>query len=164
MPKPLIVGVDPGGRDTGVILRQGDQLHAAAIVTRDGDLADYLAEVLDTIAGYARLHPAGADVAAVSCIAVEDVTAPTGHARGREGHIIDPAGIIETAKVFGAILATMTGVVVVDAGGNGSQPLALYPELLVGPLERVGTGKRRHLRSAWDVAGRAELTMRAARR
>lgn len=160
MTKPLLVGVDPGGHHTGVILRQGSDLHAASLVVRDAGqpIAAYLGEVLDTVAGYSRLRVAGATVAA---IVAEDVTPPTGFADG-ERRPIDPAGLLETAKVLGAIL-TLPGVIVVESGGNGSQPLDLYPALLIGPLEKVGTGKRRHLRSAWDVAGRGELELRTRR-
>lgn len=152
----MIVGVDPGGVETGVVARRGNVLHAAVLVRKDRgqEFAAYLAEVLDTVAGTARTTRA-------ALVAVEDVTAPTGHAAGRPSHLIEVAGIIATAKVVGALL-TVSGVMLIDPGGNGSQPLPLYPDALVGPLERVGAGKRRHLRSAWDVAGKGALELRAA--
>lgn len=157
MTPPLIVGVDPGARETGVIARCGNVLRAATLVTKaaGADTFDaYLTEVLEVAAGMARTLHAVA-------IAVEDVTAPTGFADG-ERHPITLGPLLLTAQVLGAVRVSLTGVIVVDAGGNGSSPIELYPSELVGPLERVGKyGKRRHLRSAWDIAARGALELRA---
>lgn len=158
---PMIVGVDPGGAETGVVARRRNVLHAAILVRKDPDqpFVAYLAEVLDTVADLARTTGA-------ALIAVEDVTPPTGHAEGRPGHLIQTAGLIATAKVVGALLTLAgddptAGVALIDPGGHGSQPLPLYPDALVGPLERAGAGRRRHLRSAWDVAAKGALELRA---
>lgn len=155
---PVIVGVDPGGIETGVIARRANVLLAATLVRKApaDNFVDYLAEVLDTVAGTARTTHA-------ALIAVEDAVAPSGHAAGRPGHLIEVTGLLQTAKVVGALL-TVAGVALVAPNGHGSQPLPLYPVELVGPLERVGAGKRRHLRSAWDVAGAGALELRAALR
>lgn len=153
--RPLIVGVDPGGSETGVIARLGNVLHAATLVTKAAGQApaEYLAEVLDTVAGHARILHAAA-------IVVEDVVAPTGRALDGELRPIEVTGILGTAKTVGALL-TLPGVILVRPAGFGIGPLELYPAELVGPLERVGAGRRRHLRSAWDIAAAGELELRA---
>jgi site-specific recombinase XerD len=48
----------------------------------------------------------------------------------------------------------------VPPGRHGSGPLPAYPAELRGLRERKGMGARRHLRSAWDVAGTAAVMVR----
>jgi len=59
--------------------------------------------------------------------------------------------------VLGAVLYAHPDAIIVAPGGHGSAPLTTYPAALVGDREVVGTGKRRHLRSAWDIAGVATI-------
>lgn len=148
----IVEGIDPGNRWTGVIVRDRQELLAAVIVhrTSDGALPDraYVDEVLDAVEEL-RLRWD------VDRIAVEGVVEP--HGRDPEGtaRIMAPAGIIGTALVAGAVLGRYPEALLVPPGGNGSLPLRAYPSSLVGPGEVVGTGKRAHCRSAWDVAGHA---------
>lgn len=153
-----MIGVDPGGTYTGVVarasLRAGTGPLYAAVVTRaDGvELVDYLLEVLDTIVK-ARSLDSGPQAGE---IAVEDVQPPTGWKAGERAPI-DPEGLLNAARILGGIECRWPNRHLVAPGGHGSHPLALYPAQLIGAREKVGTGYRRHARSAWDVAGVALL-------
>jgi hypothetical protein len=144
-PTPVI-GVDPGGRETGVILRAGPELIRGVVVVRDDGWADYLADVcglLDELGAGGGRH--------VARVMVEEVTPPTGFRRGK-AEPINVAGIIGTAMVAGAVLARFPEAILVHAAGHGSGPLAAYPPALVGAREKRGGGRLRHCRSAWDVS------------
>lgn len=144
----VVVGIDPGGRQSGLVARLGDQLLAADLLTRDGadvfPTAAYLAEVVQAIVGleayvYADHGPA--------VIAVEGVVHPSGHVR-----MINAAGLLGTATVLGAILLRYPAAIVVPPAKHGAGPRKAYPARLWPPTETKGTGKHRHVRSAWDVA------------
>jgi hypothetical protein len=139
------VGIDPGGAHTGVVVRSGADLLAGCVLSRSAcDESRYIAEVLDVITGYAEQF--GADVA------IEGIVHPNPHVR-----IVNVAGLLDTACVYGAVLGHWPAATIVDPGGNGSAPLSCYPFDLRGAGEQRGTGWRRHLRSAWDVAGAAQV-------
>ena len=154
------VGVDPGGRSTGIVTRNGDLLVAATVVTRDGPpsstLSDwtagawqaYLADVLEAVEDVGDRYTTPASVA------VEGVNNPGGRSHGVIAPIrpIDLAGL---GVVIGALAVRWPDLVVVPPGGHGSGPLAVYPPPLVGPNESAGKGRLRHARSAWDIAGAA---------
>jgi hypothetical protein len=147
--RELILGIDPGGHWSGFVLRDRDDIARAVLVTNPFPLlhGDYLAEVLDTAAELA---------AEAQTVAVEGLTHPNPHLG-----LANVAGLLDTAQVIGALrcrFATL-GIdpVFVDPAGHGSGPLRSYPPVLVGDRERKGTGKYRHLRSAFDVAGAAFL-------
>lgn len=151
---PVVIGVDPGGRQTGIVVRYGDNCLAADLVTRDGPEAfpgaDYLAEVVDAIGGlivYGRDQICGDDTCAPAVVAVEGVVHPSGHVR-----MINAAGLLGTATVLGAVLAHYPAALVVPPAGNGAGPRSAYPAVLWPPTEKRGTGRCRHLRSAWDIA------------
>lgn len=161
MTRPVvIVGVDPGGATTGVVVRAGDRCLAACSISRvrSDTLALYLEEVAAAVVGYAAEHQADG-------IAIEDTIAPNPHVR-----ISNPDGIIETAKVLGAVLVLAPAAVIIRPGGHGAPVtsrrvlLSRYPAELVGPRETKGTGALRHVRSAWDVAGAARFEIRTANR
>lgn len=187
-PAPLIVGVDPGARHAGIVARRGRDLLACRRVERATlptirDLADALATwqdlvVLELADLVDRLE---ADGQRPDLVAVERTTAPRGHARGRGGHLIDVAPLIDTAHVGGAVVGWAHGAGrwarYVDPdrhgsldGTDGMPPaaaraalLAVYDghEQLVGPRTTRGTDDAlRHLRSAYDVAGAAALLIR----
>lgn len=161
MTLPTIIAVDPGGRHAGVIARRGPALLYAATVERATlDRLRFVDELLETVdRAITEIRGEGLGLDA---LAVEDVNPPTGHAPDRPGHLIDLEPIITTAVLLGSLLGAYAGVTVVPPGGHGSGPLEAYPAELVGPTERHGRyGKRRHVRSAWDVAGAAALILRA---
>lgn len=177
-----VIGVDPGGRDTGVVVVRwerwpaGGELVGRATVGRDAmrrtrGLVDV--EYLDRVAG--ELDDAAMLAASrglvVAGVGVEDVTRPAPPRRDGSRVFTDTSGALAAATVAGAVVAWARGcdlpVGVVAAGGNGSHRAETYPQLLHDPRGacRGGTrdarcdracaapgGKRRHERSAWDVA------------
>lgn len=159
MTRPATIGIDPGGRATGVVVRYDSRLVWAALLTRSGDAdfpdGGYVCEVVDAIFDAERWAPDLAD-GIPATVALEGLRRPGGHARDRDSHLIDPTGVMGTAMVVGAVLANWPDAVLVAPGGHGSGPLATYPAELVGEREQVGTGRLRHLRSAWDIAITAE--------
>lgn len=179
----IVVGVDPGARHTGIAvldttLANGPggyppaggvpHLLASTTVTRtdDGPLTEppaaYLLDVLAAIVEVVRDETRPFDgLGSVDLIAVEGVTAPHWHNRGKASPI-RPDAIIGTAIVYGAVLGRAWGIplVTVPPGRNGhALPLTAYP----APLATTGRGqdKRRHERSAYDVAHRAATTPQA---
>lgn len=151
----IVVGVDPGGRETGIVARRGSSLVAGTVVARQAQDSDatYIADVLEAVDSY--LNAGGS-----ALVAVEGVVHPNPHVR-----ITNIDGLLEAAKVFGAVVGRFPQAAVVEPGGNGSGPLASYPADLVGERETTGTGGwRRHLRSAWDVAGAGQHRLRIGAR
>lgn len=162
----VVVGIDPGYRDTGyVVLRRG-AIVAAGTVHREepaqvgASLTDggYLDGIVDAI----ERDLDDALIELVDLVAVEDVVAPNPHAHSRARHgsgstTINPTGIIATAVTAGYVIAWARSiaaeVVKVRPGKNGSGPSGLYPPELLdrGGIARPG-GNRRHERSALDVA------------
>lgn len=156
-----VLGVDPGGRDTGIILVDGARV-AGRSVRSSGELLPvdqgYIQAVLVEIDGLV----AGVSTPGEVVVCVEGVTRPSWHvqASASRGAAANPTGLIAAAVVLGAVLGRFPGAVVVAPGGNGSRPLGAYPVGLVSEGERrksgwelrVGSGKLRHQRSAWDVA------------
>ena len=156
----VVVGIDPGGRDTGIVAISPDGTVRTAAVTNPGELlplpAGYIADVLAAIRDFTDNGQTHA------IIRVEDVKRPNWHVAkdAKRGAATNPTGLLATAQVLGAIRGAYRNAELVPPGGNGSKPLGAYPEALVGPGERskqgwelrVGTSKKRHLRSAWDIA------------
>lgn len=159
---PVVIGVDPGGRQTGLVVRYGNSCLAADLVTRDDPEpfpgADYLAEVVDAIGGlvvYASQDLPELAGAAPPKVAVEAVVHPSGHVR-----MINAAGLLGTATVLGAVLAHFPKAIVVPPASHGAGPRSAYPAVLWPPTEKRGTGRRRHLRSAWDIADAGAFLVR----
>lgn len=188
-PPRYVIGVDPGYRHTGLVLRAGDRYVAHAIAARnpatyvaDGELvpADYLASVVAAIRELE--HTAAVDelerpTRARSpvtrlAVAVEGLRPPSPHVRRRDGRsTTDPTHVLAAAVVLGAVRDAYPAALVVPPGRNGTQLLATYPPELVTPAERRQGLNRpagesaliRHARSAWDVAGTAPLIAAAVR-
>lgn len=153
----IVVGVDPGGATTGIVVRDGaTPVRAELVSNSDGQMSDgYLAEVI------AALDDA---ITGRMLCAVEGLVEPNPHVR-----LANVRGLLDTAQVLGAVRhqaalwlaeGRLSGVVVVPPGGHGSAPLACYPAALVGDRERQGTGRLRHARSAYDVAGAGVMLAR----
>lgn len=159
-----VVGIDPGGTHTGIVLRDRTTVLAHHIATRrQGEpMGDYLAHVLDLAA---NLHTriTGYATASSTHIAVEDLNEPI-----PQMGVTSVRGLIGAAQVLGAVLGRFPAATVVPPGGHGSGILAAYPRELVGAGERNGAGRLRHARSAWDIAQaaiqRARLDEMAGRR
>lgn len=147
-----ILAIDPGGRYSGVVLTvAGDLEHAEVIDRRKATpaphpLEDWVRAMLDRTTALAlELRP--------DLVAVEGVKAPNPHARRRDGNsLTNPTGIIDTAAVYGALVA-MFDAMTVPPGGNGSNTDSAYPDTLRKGA-RLG-GPSDHARSAYDVARQA---------
>lgn len=156
----IVVGVDPGGRYTGLVVREHERLLHAEVITRhaDHDIADH-----DTILHWIELvtDRIGAALQPGFVLAVEGVRKPNPHVRRGDGNsLTNPDGIIATAAVLGGILILWPAAVIAAPGGNGLGHLSGYPEGI-----RSGTrlgGPTAHARSAWDVAGQAAFLSRVA--
>ena len=167
------LGIDPGGRETGIAVRRGDRLLAWAVTVRRGQdttpPADYVAAVaIDALAALADAGVAADDPALR--VASEDVRywpGRSGHhcpaCRGTHVPARNMTGVLGAAIVHGAILARWPATVIVPPGqGHGGLHGLAYPE----PIRPSGRGhdRARHARSAWDVTYHAEtLAHRAAR-
>ena len=161
MSAPTLVGVDPGGRYTGLVVRRGDVLveHHTLVRVGDDDLPTH--SCLRTVAlGVIKLFEAhNADG-----VAIEGVQKPSPF-MGKSGNVSfsNVTGILGTAMVLGAVLALVPAIVV-PPGGNGSDPLGAYPvELRPTRGKGAGADKLRHERSAWDVAGAGATLLRRQR-
>lgn len=138
-----VVGVDPGGRTTGIVRRTGRRVDEYDLVDRgDDSMPVYIGRVLAAVARVATGRTPK------PLLAVEDVVPPSGHIR-----IANVAGLLDTAQVLGGVLARWPNAVVVRPAGHGSHLLAVYPSELVGRNEPKGAGRLRHCRSAYDIAG-----------
>lgn len=148
--RPGIIAVDPGGTESGIVLRRGDELVYHATI-KESDPLEHIRRLLWGL-DQAYQHDPTAD------FAVEDVTQPNPHMG-----LTNVKGLIGTARTLGAVLAwgADADVILVPPGGNGSGPLTAYPPAL-RPTRGLGRGKDglRHCRSAWDVAGAAETLLR----
>jgi hypothetical protein len=148
----VVLAIDPGARGTGIVVRQRDQLVGSRLVERTGP---------EVLPGATYLHQVNAVISqllvhAPGVLAVENLHAPNPHLG-----MTNVGGALGAAMVLGAILDRWgVDVLLVPPGGHGSGPLGAYPAALRGPRERKGTGARRHLRSAWDVAGAAVVMVR----
>lgn len=163
-----VVGIDPGGSWTGVVVRHGRTLlHHDLLQRADTENMDqWLDRIQLTIHRALDAHPDAS-------VAVEGVVKPNPHLG-----LTNPWPIMETAQVLGCI-RTHWDVAVIRPNRHGTPPKALldikgkrgldecraYLELNY-PLELIGKAKRgkdddlQHCRAAWDVAGSA-MTVQA---
>ena len=156
---PPWIGVDPGARYTGVVVRRGNDLLDHRTYTRvsTGELPDraYLRRIVLDLMDLVELHGAG--------VAVEGVQKPSPF-MGKTGNVSfsNVTGILGTAAVWGAVVAVLPAQIV-PPGKNGSAPMRAYPvELRPTSGRGAGKDKLRHERSAWDVAGAASAAARLA--
>lgn len=153
-----VLGVDPGYRYTGVVLRDGDAVLYSTTLVRDADKkdpTDWANQVVDEIKVILMtVCPAN------TRMGVENVTEPKGFKDGKKA-AINPGPIIFAGVVLGAVRCQWRDSVVIEPGGNGSQHITNYPPELVGrrpaslPGASNGAGTRDHEQSAYDVAGKA---------
>lgn len=155
----VILGVDPGAKETGLALIEGDAVldHFVASRPRVTDLVDPLYAAYVLKAADVLLDGLTQDLDAV---AIEDLRAPNPHVR-----VTNPGPAIAAGVIAGALIgwADRRGVrvVTVSPEGLGSRLLATYPKTLVGPRETSGRGGvLRHARSAYDVALAARFRLR----
>lgn len=164
----VVVACDPGGRDTGIVARSGDDVLDHLVITstappRVAPGIDYAHDVVDALVAI-EAHIAG--LGHTVHMGVESLVAPSGYARGAasgDKSPVHPTGLMGTSMVYGAVATAFRGrIYLVRPGGHGSQMLRFYPAALVGVREKgaYGGGQLRHCRSAWDIAGEVVKVLR----
>lgn len=157
MPPLSILAVDPGARETGLVVVSNDTLLAHDVVVAGDKLdprhpvdLDYLKLVrarIETLLGAAGVGHA------LDVVAVEDVGAPEPHLG-----MTNAAGIVAVGALIGYLaswaddLTDPVPFLKIAPDGYGGSMLRTYPGELVGPLETKGKGILRHARSAYDIA------------
>ena len=150
-----ILGIDPGSRHTGVVVRTGETLLSWTLEVRKGRarMPDgvYLRQVLG---GCSRvLRDAGLDPRArdTYVVGVEGLA----YWPERDGRRRDQRGLYGTAMVLGAVLARWSDATVVDSGRGVAK---LHPQSYPEPIRAPGVGEDRlgHVRAAWDHSHAAE--------
>ena len=146
----VVCAIDPGSRETGIIVRRRDDLLAWYVSVRTDKR---------TIPGPGYVHQVLRDVRATldragverwpDVTAVEDVRFWPGNRNGN--------GLLGTAVILGAVCAALPNVVTVDPGsGAGGKAAWVYPNDLRPPGGGRGSDRLRHCRSAWDLSYRGE--------
>lgn len=164
-PTNIVIGIDPGARTTGIVVRQGGFLLGEKLIVC-GPLsatAEYLTEILAAVDKFRTDHDPQYDDRNTPpnppTVAVEGLNQPKVWMNGKR-QMLSPDSLMATAAVLGAVQGRWPDAIVVPPGRHGQLPKRLYPPLLWGAREgAAGTGRKRHLRSAWDVAGAAMRLM-----
>lgn len=162
VPAPIL-GVDPGARETGLVLARGrdllghDVVIGAEKITARGCpiYGTYLHQVVAAMDEL--LERAG--LLAPAVVAVESLRPPSPHMG-----LTNVAGAMATAAVIGAVVEwankRLLELLLVEPAELGKSPLQAYPAELRGVRETKGTGILRHARSAWDVTLVARYQLR----
>lgn len=158
-----IIGIDPGAKYTGVVVREGDEVLLASTYVRPEEIppitwASTLA--LYIIRDVIWLFPD-------ALIGIEGISDPKGYSRGKLSPI-NPKYLIRAGITLGVVAGVIqtffpdSNFVVIPPKNNGSRHISMYPECLSGrrPKELPGSnnkaGTRNHEKSAYDVAGEVE--------
>lgn len=163
----VVIGVDPGSRYTGLVVRLGNDVVDHAVLESTHDQGNrraippmtYVREVIAWVdALKAHVESFGHDVA-VGC---EGVKAPNMYHDGEKAPLTDPATHMGVAMVFSGVMVAFPDAIEVRPGGHGENLLRSYPAELIGPREKraFGSGILGHARSAWDIAGVATRVAR----
>lgn len=161
-----VLGIDPGSRNTGVVLRRGEDLLAWGLAVRSGagKLPDghYLSEVRAECTRV--LERGGVDVRdrASYVVGVEQVA---WWPASEGGPPRNQYGLYGTAMVIGAVLARWPDAVVVQPGrGVAKLHEQAYPEPIRGRRGGKGTDRLVHVRAAFDHSWAAETLWNVQRR
>lgn len=162
-----VLGVDPGGQNTGVTLVDVTLELCSGRVLERGDqqpIHDYATAVAREVTELATGQHAiaeGMGTKPVTLIGVEGLNRVTPQMGKRP---IDLYPTVEAGIVLGACFGMLRArglhVAWVPPGGHGDNPLRTYPSQLIGAREKKGTGRLRHARSAYDVAFAARSMVR----
>lgn len=162
----IVLGIDPGGRNTGIVLRDRDtlrgwQLAVRRSTTRQVD-GTYLRHVLGcclTLLRDANVDPSDRDAYIVGIEGVAWWPDRPGSTPRNQ------AGLYGTAMVLGATLARWPDAVVVDSGrGVATLHPQAYPPPIRPPVNGAGKDRLVHVRAAWDHSHAAETVWRQERR
>lgn len=157
------LGVDPGGRETGIVLRRRDDLLGHDVVVRrdsldvpDGAYVGHVAHAALSLLSRAGLSARDPGLVVVS----EDVRywpqsgghfCPACRRKHNPASQRNMTGVLGAAVVHGSILARWSDAVVVPPGSrHGSLHDTAYPP----EIRAKGKGKDRlrHCRAAWDAS------------
>ena len=154
-----MIGVDPGAKYTGVVIRDGDTVLYAATLLRDEEAdspLEYARTVVEALRKVCKEYP---DYP----MSVEGISDPKGFNRGQRA-AINPKYVMRMAAVAGAVAAAFPESIIVPPGGNGTQHISQYPDILKGRRNKDLPGfnpkaksPRGHEQSAFDVAGKGAL-------
>lgn len=151
-----VIGIDPGSRYTGVIVRDGDLVLHASTLVRPKDMNSSTDWALVVVA---QIQVILRDFPILIPMGIEGISDPKGFQYGKKA-AINPKDIIRAGIVLGACVATWPNTIIIAPGGNGSQHASHYPATLIGrrPADLPGSsqaaGTRGHEQSAYDVAGK----------
>lgn len=163
MTPPLVVAIDPGSKNTGIVARQGDDLLGDRICERKDGEPTALYAIRCSNAAIDVAITAKGDLVLVDVVAIEDYNSPT-----PQMGTVAVESVVDTAYLVGYLHADTADIgedsVLVPPGQHGRAPLGAYPAELVTDGERQarrGDWRLRlagrsapvsHARSAWDVA------------
>lgn len=153
-----ILGIDPGARYTGVVLRDGDAVLHSTTLVRPQEQSSGTEWALSVVAGIEEILT---QIDSTPSIAIEGINDPKGFQHGKHA-AINPKDIIRAGIVLGALVQRFPGAAIIAPGNNGSQHYSHYPDVLIGrrPKDLPGSsnsaGTRNHEQSAYDVAGKAQ--------
>lgn len=156
----VVVGVDPGGRSTGLVVRTGEELLGWSLEVRQGTGRMPGGAYFRQVVGRMRklLVDAGVDPTDQDAyvVGVEAVAYwPERHAKGKAPR--DQRGLYGTAMVLGAVLLRWPDAVVVDSGrGVATFHPQSYPAPIRPPVNGAGKDRLVHVRAAWDHSHAAE--------
>jgi hypothetical protein len=172
------IGIDPGARWTGIVVRDGMTLLGWTVIDRkkiDPDSERHTPATMEAV-----VEAVGLLADPATCrIAIEDADRPNPHVTRKNGNsLIDTRHIIDTARLVGYLQCAFPHAVIVRTNGHGSQALASYPhgpDGIVTDTERANAIRRGrlmapaprnppqcHARSGWDIAGAAATEARIA--
>jgi hypothetical protein len=155
-----VLGIDPGARYTGITVRDNDDPVYSGIFVRP-DTMSATQWALES----ARLSLEVYEEYKPTYVALEGISDPKGFYKGEQA-AINPKDIIRTGIVLGALVATWPDAIIVEPGGNGDRHESFYPACLSGrrpkdlPGSNKGSNTRKHEKSAYDVAGKAQKSLR----
>jgi hypothetical protein len=153
----VVLQFDPGPRETGIIVRAGEELLAADVVIRKtkGQIPDgpFLREVV--AAGRAMAEPHGDYIVGVEGVRYWHQDDPDRRVQRR-----NLQAVISTGMMYGAIVVRWPQAIWVEPGkGYGQKHALFYPEQIRPPTGSTsGSDRKRHCRACWDQSYVAETT------
>ena len=93
----LVIGIDPGGQHTGLVVLAGSEVITWSLYSRSGrSLNQYITDTVDAVADIAaELAP--------SLIGIEDTNRPNPHLG-----MTNPQGLLDTNRMIGALIWGLT--------------------------------------------------------
>lgn len=154
----ILLAVDPGSRNTGIVLREEETLHGWALEVRAGTQrlpsGPYLRQVVGSCLRLLRnadLDPSDNESYVVGVEGIAYWPEQDGKRRRNQDHLYG------TAMVLGGVLTRWPSAVVVDSGrGVANFHPQSYPGEIRPPVNGAGKDRLNHVRAAWDHSHAAE--------